>query len=116
MSKQPKKEVPPFKLSEHVPGGKMLHGTSHERAEIEAALREHVYGQRIKKIEFERELDAEATVMRGQPTDQFAVNIILENNVVYMARIILNSFAVLSRGDGLAHLDADDPDYTQPQA
>ena len=72
-----------------------------------------MYGQRIKKIEFERGLDAETTAARGQPTDQFEMNIILENNVVYMARIIINSFAVLSRGDGLATLDADDPNYTQ---
>ena len=110
-----KKGPKPFKPSEHVPGAKMKHGTTHERAEINAALRKHVYGQRVKKIEFERELDSETTIARREPTDQFTVTVVLENNVVYMARILMNSFTVLSRGDALGHLDPDDPDYTPPK-
>ena len=108
------KEPSPFKPDEHSLGAKVLHEQTHVRAEMEKAFREHVYGQRVTKIEFERELDEETTIARGQPTDQFQVNVYLENNVVYMARVIINSFAVLSRGDALAHLEEDDPNYTQP--
>lgn len=93
----------PFRPGEHVPGAQV---TKDDRSVLAAGIAEHVLGQRITHVEFTRSLDEETSAELGVPLDKIDLTICLENNVAYCARLVLSSFATVSRGEALAHIPA----------
>lgn len=106
------KRVPhPFKNVHHEPGAKMLRD---KPAQLQAALQEHVIGQRITKVEFVRNVDEQSSDELGFSVDNIDLIISLENNVEYIARLVVPSLSTVSRGEALSHLHPGDPSYTTP--
>lgn len=109
-----KNRVPhPFKPSEHVEGATVTKG---DPSLLHAAIAQHVVGHRITKVEFTRALDKETSAQLGVPLDNIDLRICLDNNVCYCARLVLSSFATVSRGEALAHIPEGDENYTSPHA
>lgn len=95
----------PFRPDEHVPGAPM---TRDDRRLLDAGLAEHVVGHRITKVEFTRTVDKETSAQLGGPIDNIDLTIYLDNNVAYCARLVLSSFATISQGEALAHIEVGD--------
>ncbi len=112
--KKPQKTPHAFQSQPHEPGAPMLRSDK-QPPQMLAAVAEHVLGHRVTKIEFTRELDEQASDELGYPVDNIDLLICLDNNVAYCARLVVKALAVVSRGEALAHIEAGDPDYTQPQ-
>jgi hypothetical protein len=93
---------------EHVPGAPV---TKNDRSLLAAGIADHVLGQRITKVEFTRSLDEETSAELGVPVDKIDLTICLDNNVAYCARLVLSSFATVSRGEALAHLPTSDENH-----
>lgn len=109
-----KKRIPhPFKPGEHVEGAAV---TKDSRTLIEAGIAEHVVGHRVTKVEFTRSLDQETSTQLGVPMDNIDLVLYLDNNVAYIARLVLSSFATVSRGEALSHIRRDDENYVSEHA
>lgn len=110
--KQSTPKVPhPFKHVNHTPDAVVLSGDGMP-PELATALAEHVIGHRITRIEFTRELDSDASAELGTLVDNIDVVICLDNNVAYCCRLVVNSLAVVSRGEALATILPGDEAHT----
>lgn len=98
----------PFRPGELVAGALV---TQDDRSLIDAGLAEHVVGQRITKVAFTRTPDEETSAELGTPVDAIDLTIYLANNVAYCARLVLSSFATVSRGEALAHIPPGDENH-----
>lgn len=78
---------------------------------MEQALVEHVYGQRVTKINMVRALDPVASKKYKRIVEYVEVQVYLDNNIVHLTRIIVPLGSIIKRGDGLADVDPTDPNY-----
>ena len=109
-----KKRIPhPFKPGEHVEGAQVTTGSP---SILQAGIAEHVIGHRVTKVEFIRSLDKETSAQLGAPMDAIDLVLYLDNNVAYIARLVLSSFATVSRGEALSHILPGQENYVSEHA
>ncbi|RZK92913.1 MAG: hypothetical protein EOO62_32490 [Hymenobacter sp.] len=73
-------------------------------------------GNRITKVEFTRTLDKETSAKLKTPVDNIDLVLHLDNNVSYIARLVVSSLATVSRGEALAHIPEDSENYVSEHA
>ena len=104
MAKSDKTPKPIFNEQEYTPGARITKGQISQgaRKELEQALTEHVYGQKVVKILVERKPDGAASRKHGKLIETIELSLQLENKIEYILRIELPFASDAELGEGLA--------------